>query len=95
MNALKDIGLYNTIVNHRRTFNHLHYVDYNRHHPSLVNICPPDKYLDEWKKDYKQLQETFIYGKSLPFDQLIERMDELTERIRKIDANVFFLNNSG
>jgi predicted nucleotidyltransferase component of viral defense system len=82
INALKDDDLYRTIVNHRKIFNNLSYVDYNRHHPSLVNICPPDKCLDEWEKDYKQLQESFIYGKSLPFNQLLERMKKLTGRIR-------------
>jgi hypothetical protein len=92
INALRDRDLYKTIVNHRKIFNNLHYVDYGRHHPSLVNICPPEKYLDEWERDYKQLQESFIYGKSLPFNRLMERIDELTERIKKIDIDCKFLS---
>jgi hypothetical protein len=85
INALKDPNLYKAIVNHRKTFNNLHHVNYSKHHPSLVNIYPPNKYLDEWEKDYKQLQESFIYGKSLPFNRLLERIDELIKRIRKMD----------
>jgi hypothetical protein len=42
--------------------------------------------LDEWERDYNHLQESFIYGQSLPFNQLLERMDELTERIRKMNT---------
>jgi hypothetical protein len=85
INALKDYELYRTIINHRATFNNLPYVDYNKHHPALINICPPDEYLDEWERDYNHLQESFIYGESLPFNQLLKRMGELTTRISKMD----------
>jgi hypothetical protein len=61
----------------------LPYVDYNKHHPALINICPPNKYLDEWERDYNHLQESYIYGESFPFNKLLERIDELTERIKK------------
>ena len=83
--AFDDIKLYRKIVNHRKIFNNISGIDYNKNLPAIINICPGDKYLGEWEKDYQQLQASFIYGKSLPFNQLLERMKELTKRIRKID----------
>ena len=83
--ALNDIELYKGIVNHRKIFNNISGIDYNKNLPAVINICPEDKYLDEWEKDYRQLQADFIYGKSLSFKQLLERMKELTDKIRKID----------
>ena len=83
--ALENIELYRIIVNHRKIFNNISGIDYSKNLPAVINICPEDKYLDEWEKDYRQLQADFIYGESLPFKQLLERMKELTEKIMKID----------
>ena len=43
--------------------------------------------MSEWEKDYKQLQQSFIYEKSKPFDELIEQMQVLTNRIRTMSKS--------
>jgi predicted nucleotidyltransferase component of viral defense system len=83
--ALENVELYKSIVNHRRIFNNILGIDYNKNLPFAIDIYPADKYLDEWEKDYRQLQLGFIYGKSLSFNRLLERIKELTDRIRGIN----------
>lgn len=79
--ALKDANLYNAVMDHRRIFYALKYVDYDANKPSRIRIVPPPKFLPEWQDDYTQMRKTFIYGKSLSFDELIGRIEELQEKI--------------
>jgi len=82
--ALNNSELYNIIVEHRRTLTAMKEVDYNTHVPEKINFVPPSFILDSWRKDYETMQSGMIYGESLPFDKLIERIKELNERFRKI-----------
>ena len=83
--ALKDIELYRSIVEHRRKFYHVGYIDYNKELPASIAIVPPEELLDSFKTDYKNMQESFIYGDSLPFNDLITSLSKLQEKFRKID----------
>jgi len=82
--ALNNSDLYNVIVAHRRTLTAMKEVDYDTHTPERINFVPPVFILDSWKKDYEIMQAGMIYGKSLPFDRLIERIKELNERFNEI-----------
>ena len=81
--ALNNKELYNAIVEHRRTLTAMKEVDYSTHSPKTINFVPPDLVMNEWRDDYKKMGN-MIYGESLPFDKLIERIKELNERFRKI-----------
>jgi predicted nucleotidyltransferase component of viral defense system len=87
INALKNKELYNAIVEHRRTLTAMKEVDYSTHAPATINFVPPDSVIDAWRKDYEQMKN-MIYGQSLPFDRLIERIKELNERFRKIQYSL-------
>ncbi len=52
--------------------------------PSAISFIPPEQIINEWEKDYKAMQEAMIYGDSKSFEQLINRMQELQERFRRI-----------
>ena len=80
--ALADKTLYNAIIDHRQAYYALKYVDYSLHHPSTINILPPERVLDDWKQDYSNMQRYFIYGPSLDFELLMKRMIELQSRLR-------------
>ena len=82
--ALQNTDLYKTVINHRKKFNNIQGLDYKTHHPAWIQICPPENLASEWEKDYRQLQESFIYEKSKSFSELTDRLQELTNRIRKI-----------
>ncbi|WP_085536388.1 nucleotidyl transferase AbiEii/AbiGii toxin family protein [Massilibacteroides vaginae] len=84
--ALENIDLYKAVVNHRQKFNNLKEIDYATHTPALIQISPPDHLIGSWRKDYENMKESFIYDENKKsFDTIIERMDELISRIRKID----------
>lgn len=85
LEALSNRQLYDTIVEHRRTYYALKYVDYNQHAPRFIKIIPPQSVIQDWAEDYANMQEHFIYGGSLPFKRLIERIEELQARIRKME----------
>lgn len=84
--ALQNTDLYKTIIKHRQKFNNIENMDYRTHYPDKIKICPPERLLNDWKSDYENLQESFIYDKSKKsFDELITRISELTYRIREIN----------
>ena len=84
--ALEDAELYKTVIRHRQKFNNIQGIDYRTHYPGQIQICPPEKLRNDWKNDYENLRESFIYDKSKKtFDELITRMLELTNRIRKVN----------
>ena len=84
--ALQDKDLYIAIINHRQKFNNIKDVNYRTHEPAQIRICPPDHLMGSWRKDYENMKESFIYDKDKKtFDKIIERMEELTNRIRKIN----------
>lgn len=82
--ALSDGSLYNEIVEHRRTYYALKYINYDLHTPSTINFMIPKKELELWKTDYAAMKQFFIYGQSLEFNELTQRIEELNERIKKI-----------
>lgn len=80
--ALADNGLYDAVVEHRRTYYALKFVDYDRHSRSTISFLPPEALLPQWRDDYNNMLRSFIYGEALDFDALMERMRELQRRVR-------------
>lgn len=83
--ALNDIELYNSIIEHRRTYYALKYVDYDQLSRETISFIPPDNELDKWRNDYADMQEYFIYGNTMDFDSLMARMRELQKRLSEAD----------
>lgn len=82
--ALSDKFLYQHIVEHRRTVTPIRGIDYTNHKPEKINPVPPSSHLQEWKKDYEQMRQNMIYGESLSFEDLLDRIQQLKDRINKI-----------
>lgn len=83
--ALSDKELHKSIVEYRRVFIGLKDFDYNTLLPQHINIIPPESTINDWRKDYETMRETMIYGNSLSFNKLIEKIKQLNERINQID----------
>ena len=83
--SLSDGRLYQSIVEHRRTFIGLKGFDYDKLAPETINIIPPENVIAHWRKDYETMRETMIYGKTLPFDELIDKIKELNKKIRGVN----------
>lgn len=82
--ALSNHALYKTIVEHRKTYYALKYVNYDLHNPATINFMLPDYAMETWKTDYENMRRFFIYGESLDFDNLMQRMQVLQEKIRSV-----------
>lgn len=80
--ALADRSLYDAIVEHRKAYYALKYVNYDLHAPATIDFMLPEQAREAWKADYTDMRRFFIYGQSLEFDALMQRMRELNERIR-------------
>jgi predicted nucleotidyltransferase component of viral defense system len=83
--ALADKDLYHSAVEHRRVFIGLRGFDYATLAPKMINIVPPDNIIDLWKADYETMQRTMIYGESLPFKKLLDKIKQLNERINQLE----------
>ncbi len=83
--ALKDKDLYERIVRHRSVYYSVGYVDYDKLMPKAIDFIPREEIMADWKSDYAEMCDHFIYGTQLSFDALIERMKELQERFRKME----------
>lgn len=82
--ALSRPDLYHSIVEHRRMLTAMKEVDYSTHVPEKINFVPPVAIIDLWRRDYETMQSNMIYGDSLSFSRLIDRIKELNERFRQI-----------
>lgn len=90
--ALSDTHLYAEIVKHRSLYYTLKYIDYQKHHPSTINFCPPEKNRKDWDRDYEEMKNSFIYADNkLSFDELIARIEELQSRFRQLEIRQNFL----
>ncbi len=83
--ALEDKDLYQRIVKHRSVYYSVGYVDYNKLMPNVIDFIPREELISDWKSDYSEMCDHFIYGDKLSFEELIGRMKELQERFRKMD----------
>lgn len=84
--ALSDKVLYGKVVEHRRKFYHVSYADYDKDYPPYITIVPPDSCLAAWRQDYQELQQHFIHGQSLNFDDLLKRIGMLQQRFQNLSV---------
>lgn len=81
--ALNDIELYKHIIAHRKVFIGLTEFDYNTLVPQSINIIPPESVISKWEDDYNKMQ-TMIYGKPLSFNEIINKIKQLNEKLNKL-----------
>ena len=72
-------------MEHRRKFIGLRGFDYDSLYPDRLSLEIPAEVLPLWRKDYEHMQESMIYGDSLPFDKLLEAIRQLNVRIREFE----------
>jgi len=84
--ALNDSVLYREIVEHRRKFYHVGYVDYDKELPANIQIVPSEELMSAYEADYNEMKESFIYGQPLAFGELMEKIMSLQEQFRTLDV---------
>jgi hypothetical protein len=80
--------LYLEIVRHRSRITRINGMDYSKHAPRYINPIPPEIIMKSWEADYKIMQEQMIYGDSLPFEELIEKIKSLKMKINALDWEI-------
>jgi len=83
-NALKNKDLFQSIVAHRRMFIAMKGFDYDTLSPKTINIIPPESVIAKWEDDYNKMQ-TMIYGKLLSFSEIIDKITQLNEKIKRLE----------
>ena len=79
--AISNNELWDTIRHHREKFTHINGVDYSQDIRPNICLIPPAEVFDNWQQDYEAMQNTMIHGKSLTFEELVNRIKQLEERI--------------
>jgi hypothetical protein len=82
--ALNNTNLYKSIIAHRRMFIAMKDFDYDTLLPKTINIIPHENIITKWEEDYEKMQK-MIYGESLSFDKLINRIKQLNEKINRLE----------
>ena len=82
--ALSDSNLYYDIVEHRKKFYHVGYVDYAKELPKNITIVPREELASKYEEDYNDMRSSFIYGEALEFSDLLKFLETLQECFRKI-----------
>lgn len=94
--AMNNVGMYVEIVKHRQNFTAWSGLDYKLHKPATLSFVPPTSLNAILKEDYSKMQEGFIYGESLPYEQLINRLSTLKQHFRELKwSHPFFDDNIG
>ena len=83
---LNDLVLYHEIVEHRRKFYHVGYVDYDKELPANIQIIPSEELMPAYEADYNEMKESFIYGQPLAFSELMEKITSIQEQFRSIKS---------
>ncbi|MBD5265250.1 MAG: nucleotidyl transferase AbiEii/AbiGii toxin family protein [Bacteroides sp.] len=80
LSAVQDNELWDSIRHHRSVFTPIKGIDYDVDIRKDLHLKPPAQYLSVWRDDYTAMQELMVHGKSLSFDKLLSRMEELESR---------------
>ena len=73
------------MVCHRQVFTSMRDVDYTPDIRKRIVLVPPTDFMKEWKDDYEAMRGTMVFGSSLAFDDLIERLRQLEVRFHNIE----------
>lgn len=81
--TIQNDELWETISHHRQIFTSMRDVDYTPDIRKRIVLVPPPAFIKEWEEDYKAMRKSMIFGNSLTFEQLIERMHLLEQRFHQ------------
>ena len=75
--AMRDEGLFRNICNHRKLFTPVKVVEYDKLNLAELDFIPPDDFIKQYRDDYTEMQNSMIYGDSLPFNVLINKLQKV------------------
>ena len=81
--AIADDALWESIRHHREIYTSVNGMDYSPDVRERLVLVPREDIMDAWKTDYEQMMSAMIYGDKPSWDELMQAMKELQERVRK------------
>ena len=78
--ALKNTTLFESIIAHRKVLTPMKTTNYENLTLQSLNIIPPNKFLEKYTSDYKEMQSSMIHGESFDFEVLL---DKITENLKE------------
>jgi len=72
--ALNDRNLFKEIILHRKVFTPIKTVNYEELEINNLKIIPPKEFFNKYENDYIEMQENMIYGDSMTFKSMINRI---------------------
>ena len=81
--TIQNDELWESISHHRQVFTSMRDVDYTPDIRKRIVLVPPPAFIKEWKNDYETMRGNMIFGSSLTFEQLIERIQLLEQRFHE------------
>lgn len=75
--------LWESISLHRQIFTSMRDVDYTPDVRKRIVLVPPAEFMKEWRDDYEAMRSTMVFGPSLTFDALIEKLHLLEDRFHQ------------
>lgn len=82
--AVNNEELYRTVLEHRRKFIGLKGFNYDELYTDSLCIVPDNEIAERWQEDYKFMGEHMIYGPVPSFEELVEKMTLLNDKIRQL-----------
>ena len=61
-------------------------VDYDKDLPAHIQLVPNEELMPAYEADYNEMKKSFIYGDTLNFRELMEKIKILQERYRIIET---------
>lgn len=81
--AITNDELFSTIVTHRKSVNPIRGMDYSNHEKGKLKILPPEEIRLKWQSDYKTMRENMISGESLKWEELLEQIRVIENKLNK------------
>ena len=82
--AVNNAELYRQVLEHRRVFIGLRGFDYDTLYPATLHIVPPAAVIERWRADYESMRLHMIYGESVSFDELVDELHGLNDKIKEL-----------
>jgi hypothetical protein len=80
--VLQDRPFYDRLLAHRRHYVRLAGIDYEQLTPRHLRFVPSVEWVEEFRTDYAEMQQSMIYGESPAFDDLLQQLKFFNGRIR-------------
>lgn len=72
--AIQNKALFESIIEHRKVFTPMKTTNYEGLTLQNLNFIPTADFINQYKADYRQMQESMIHGESPKFEVLLEKI---------------------